>query len=213
MIFGVNTSPMAGREGQYVTSRQVRDRLERELIGNVSIRLENTDSSRNHQGDRPRRAAAVDSDRDDAARGVRAAGLETRDRHQREQRAADGAGRRPGDRRARGLSGCGHRAGGRPQGHDDQDGEPRQRPRADGVPHSGARAHRVPLAVPDRHPRHRHHEPPLCRLGALAWRDRVARDGCPRVRPDRGRRRPTRSANLQERGEIFIAPGSPCTRA
>jgi len=44
MIFGVNTSPMAGREGQYVTSRQVRDRLERELIGNVSIRLEDTDS-------------------------------------------------------------------------------------------------------------------------------------------------------------------------
>ena len=44
MIFGVNTSPMAGRDGQYVTSRQVRDRLDRELIGNVSIRLENTDS-------------------------------------------------------------------------------------------------------------------------------------------------------------------------
>ena len=44
MIFGVNTSPVAGREGQYVTSRQVRDRLERELIGNVSIRLEDTDS-------------------------------------------------------------------------------------------------------------------------------------------------------------------------
>jgi GTP-binding protein len=43
MIFGVNTSPMAGRDGQFVTSRQVRDRLERELIGNVSIRLENTD--------------------------------------------------------------------------------------------------------------------------------------------------------------------------
>ncbi len=44
MVFGVNTSPMAGRDGQYVTSRQVRDRLERELVGNVSIRLENTDS-------------------------------------------------------------------------------------------------------------------------------------------------------------------------
>ncbi|HKY22728.1 MAG TPA: translational GTPase TypA [Vicinamibacterales bacterium] len=44
IIFGVNTSPIAGREGQYVTSRQVRDRLERELIGNVSIRLEDTDS-------------------------------------------------------------------------------------------------------------------------------------------------------------------------
>ena len=44
MVFGVNTSPVAGREGQYVTSRQVRDRLERELIGNVSIRLEDTES-------------------------------------------------------------------------------------------------------------------------------------------------------------------------
>jgi GTP-binding protein len=44
MIFGVNTSPMAGREGQYVTSRQLRDRLDRELLGNVSIRIEPTDS-------------------------------------------------------------------------------------------------------------------------------------------------------------------------
>jgi GTP-binding protein len=35
---------MAGREGQYVTSRQLRDRLDRELLGNVSIRLEPTDS-------------------------------------------------------------------------------------------------------------------------------------------------------------------------
>jgi GTP-binding protein len=44
MIFGVNTSPMAGREGRYVTSRQLRDRLDRELLGNVSLRLEPTDS-------------------------------------------------------------------------------------------------------------------------------------------------------------------------
>ena len=44
MIFGVNTSPMAGREGQYVTSRQLQDRLDKELLGNVSIRLEPTDS-------------------------------------------------------------------------------------------------------------------------------------------------------------------------
>jgi GTP-binding protein len=44
MIFGVNTSPVAGRDGQYVTSRQLRDRLDRELLGNVSIRLEPTDT-------------------------------------------------------------------------------------------------------------------------------------------------------------------------
>ena len=45
MTFGINTSPMAGRDGRYVTSRNLRDRLERELIGNVSIRLEDTDQA------------------------------------------------------------------------------------------------------------------------------------------------------------------------
>jgi GTP-binding protein len=44
IIFGVNTSPMAGREGQYVTSRNLRDRLARELLGNVSLRVEDTDT-------------------------------------------------------------------------------------------------------------------------------------------------------------------------
>src|SRR5688572_880401 len=44
MIFGVNTSPMAGRDGQYVTSRNLRDRLARELLGNVSLRVEDTET-------------------------------------------------------------------------------------------------------------------------------------------------------------------------
>jgi GTP-binding protein len=44
MIFGVNTSPMSGRDGQFVTSRQIKDRLERELLGNVSIKVEPTDT-------------------------------------------------------------------------------------------------------------------------------------------------------------------------
>jgi GTP-binding protein len=44
MIFGVNTSPMAGRDGQYVTSRNLRDRLQKELVGNVSMRVEDTDT-------------------------------------------------------------------------------------------------------------------------------------------------------------------------
>ncbi|HEX9978025.1 MAG TPA: translational GTPase TypA [Acidimicrobiia bacterium] len=44
MTFGVNTSPLAGREGTLLTSRQIRDRLEREVRGNVSIRIGPTSS-------------------------------------------------------------------------------------------------------------------------------------------------------------------------
>ena len=40
MLFTINTSPFAGREGQYVTSRNLRDRLDKELLTNVSIRVE-----------------------------------------------------------------------------------------------------------------------------------------------------------------------------
>ncbi len=40
MTFTINNSPFAGREGQYVTSRNLRDRLEKELLTNVSIRVE-----------------------------------------------------------------------------------------------------------------------------------------------------------------------------
>jgi GTP-binding protein len=40
MVFTINTSPFAGREGAYVTSRNLRERLEKELLTNVSIRVE-----------------------------------------------------------------------------------------------------------------------------------------------------------------------------
>jgi len=42
MNFQVNTSPLAGREGKYVTSRQIRERLYRELQSNVALRVEDT---------------------------------------------------------------------------------------------------------------------------------------------------------------------------
>lgn len=45
MTFGVNTSPFAGREGQFVTSRHLRDRLYKEVETNVSLRVEETDSA------------------------------------------------------------------------------------------------------------------------------------------------------------------------
>ncbi len=45
MTFGVNTSPLAGREGKYVTSRQIKARLEKEVLGNVSIEVRPAESS------------------------------------------------------------------------------------------------------------------------------------------------------------------------
>ncbi len=45
MTFSVNDSPFAGREGKYVTSRQIRQRLMRELESNVSLRVDDTDTT------------------------------------------------------------------------------------------------------------------------------------------------------------------------
>ena len=44
MIFTVNSGPLSGREGQWLTSRDLRDRLAKELLTNVSIRVEDTDT-------------------------------------------------------------------------------------------------------------------------------------------------------------------------
>lgn len=44
MSFGVNTSPYAGREGKFVTSRHLKERLAKEILGNVSIKISDTDS-------------------------------------------------------------------------------------------------------------------------------------------------------------------------
>ncbi len=43
MTFQVNTSPYAGQEGKYLTSRQIRDRLQKELLHNVALRVEDTE--------------------------------------------------------------------------------------------------------------------------------------------------------------------------
>lgn len=44
MIFGVNNSPFSGKEGRFVTSRQLKERLDKEILGNVAIRVEVTES-------------------------------------------------------------------------------------------------------------------------------------------------------------------------
>jgi len=45
MTFGVNKSPLAGREGKFLTSRMIRDRLFKELDRNVALQVEETDSA------------------------------------------------------------------------------------------------------------------------------------------------------------------------
>jgi GTP-binding protein len=45
MNFMVNKSPLAGQEGKYVTSRQIRERLDRELLANVALRVEETEDA------------------------------------------------------------------------------------------------------------------------------------------------------------------------
>ncbi|MEN9300468.1 MAG: translational GTPase TypA [Actinomycetota bacterium] len=45
MTFGVNTSPMAGKEGKFLTSRHLRERLRREVLGNVSIKIDESANS------------------------------------------------------------------------------------------------------------------------------------------------------------------------
>jgi GTP-binding protein len=44
MVFSVNTSPLAGKEGRYLTSRHIKDRLDKELLYNVSLRVEQAEN-------------------------------------------------------------------------------------------------------------------------------------------------------------------------
>ncbi len=67
MNFQVNTSPFAGREGKYVTSRNIRERLQRELMSNVALRVAGYRRCGRVPGFWSRRAAPHDSAREHAS--------------------------------------------------------------------------------------------------------------------------------------------------
>ncbi len=134
MNFIVNNSPFAGREGKYVTSRNIRDRLFKEVETNVSMRVEETESTDTFKV---------------SGRGVLhlAILIET-------MRRADRRG-------ARLLCGRGHGKARRTQGGADQYGHARRRRDAYRISYSGERSDGLPSRISHRHQRQRHHEPCL----------------------------------------------------
>ena len=197
MIFGVNTSPMAGREGQFVTSRQIKDRLDKELLGNVSIRVEATDTPEQMKvlgrGELQLSILIEMMRREGFELQVSRPDIVTKEVNGQTVEPVEDLDRR----RRRGVPGRRHRPGRHPPRHDDEDGEPRQRPRPDGVPHPGARPDRVPLAVPHGNQGHRDHEPPVRGVGAVARRDSGAGDRRAGRPTGPASRRPTRSTTCR----------------
>ena len=172
MNFCVNTSPLAGREGKFVTSRQIWDRLQKELQHNVALRVKETDEEGIFEvmgrGElhltillENMRREGLRAGRVQAARGV----PRDRRRQARADRAGDGRHRRPAPgRRDAGA--------GRAQGRTGQHGAGRPRPRAPRVPHPGARPDRLHQRIPEPDARLGPDLEHLRRLRAAQGRDR-----------------------------------------
>ena len=130
MVFKVNDGPLAGREGKYVTSRNLRERLYKESYRNVSVRVEDTDSADSFRVVGRGELAPGDDHRDHAPRGLRAHRLEPRADHQGRRRPGARADGADGLRRAGSRGGRGHRAPGAPQGPHGRHGHDRLGPHA-----------------------------------------------------------------------------------
>ena len=169
MTIGINTSPLAGREGKKLTARLVKNRLDQELVGNVSIRVLPDRAPRRLGSASPRRAAAGDPRRADAPRRLRADRRQAGRADQGDRRQSARARRARHHRRARRVPRRRHPTARHPQGpHAEHD---RHRLGASRLPRAGAWADRVPHPVHDRNARHRRHQPHLRGLRAVGGRD------------------------------------------
>ena len=155
MTFGANTSPLSGREGRYVTSRHIRQRLEREVLGNVSIQFVPTESADTFEvlgrGELQLAILIEQMRREGYELQVSRPEVILRDDRRRDPRAVRAHhGRHPARVHRPGAG----RAG-RPQGPPGADEHRRRRPRSDGVRHPGPRPDRLPRPAADRDARHR----------------------------------------------------------
>ena len=170
MIIGINTSPLAGRSGDKLTARQIKDRLDRELIGNVSIRVRDTERPDAWEVEGRGELQLVILLEMMRREGYELTAGPAAGDHPRDRRQALRAGRAAGDRHPRGLRRRRHPGAGRAQGPDGADGQPLDRLGPARVPGPRPRPDRLPHRVPDRDPRHRPAAPRLRPLGALGRR-------------------------------------------
>ena len=183
MTFGVNTSPFAGREGQFVTSRHLRDRLFKEIETNVAMHVEETDSA-----DVFKVSGRGELHLSILIEQMRREGYELQvGKPEVVYKTINGQRCEPMENlTVEGVHGRRHGGARHTQGGAlEHDGALGIHPH--GVLHSRARADRLPLGAPHEHKGQRHHEPYLPRLctvqggyertfARLAGRIRAGRD-------------------------------------
>ena len=185
VTIGINTGPLAGSEGSRLTASQIRDRLDFELVGNVSLRVRPTvrPDAWEVQGRGELQLAIL-------VELMRREGFElTVGKPEVLTKELDGRLCEPVERVAIDVPeeyvGVITQLLALRKGRAATDGQPRQRVGATGVPRACARADRLPLRVPDRDAGYWHPPPRLRGVGAVARRTADAADGQPRRRPAR----------------------------
>ena len=185
MIFTVNSSPLSGKEGSYLTSRDLRDRLQRELLTNVSIRVEDTETPESFRvlgRGELQLAILIET--------MRREGFELMvGKPEIVVRSENGKKLEPLERLVIdvpenfiGIILGNTRFTPRRNAQDEQ---PQFRPRAHGFQNPFARLDRSPQPVADRHARHRSDSLDLRRLDGLRRRNGFAADGSSRRRSPR----------------------------
>ena len=207
MYFQVNTSPLAGREGKYVTSRNLRERLQRELLTNMALRVEDT-------GDTD---AFLVSGRGELhltilIENMRREGFElAASRPRVVLREVAGVTCEPYEALSVDVEeahqGAVMESAGAAARRSYEHGVRQPGPHASRISRARARPHRFPGRVHEHHPRHRAHEPRIRQLRAGEGRHPRARRNGVLVSAEDGPAVAYALWKLQDRGRMFVSPG------